>query len=36
MTTTAYEIEFDLRNIIYTHLSRMSFSFYDRVQSGCS
>jgi ATP-binding cassette, subfamily B, bacterial len=31
---TAYEIEFDLRNIIYTHLSRMSFPFYDRVQSG--
>jgi ATP-binding cassette subfamily B protein len=31
---TAYEIEFDLRNIIYTHLARMSFPFYDRVQSG--
>jgi ATP-binding cassette subfamily B protein len=31
---TAYAIEFDLRNIIYTHLSRMSFGFYDRVQSG--
>ena len=31
---TAYEIEFDLRNIIYTHLTRMSFPFYDRVQSG--
>src|SRR5579863_4409115 len=31
---TAYQIEFDLRNIIYTHLSRMSFEFYDRVQSG--
>jgi ATP-binding cassette subfamily B protein len=31
---TAYSIEFDLRNIIYTHLSRMSFPFYDRVQSG--
>jgi ATP-binding cassette, subfamily B, bacterial len=31
---TAYEMEFDLRNIIYTHLSRMSFPFYDRVQSG--
>ncbi len=31
---TAYEIEFDLRSLIYTHLSRMSFSFYDRVQSG--
>ena len=31
---TAYDIEFDLRNIIYEHLSRMSFPFYDRVQSG--
>ena len=31
---TAYDIEFDLRNIIYEHLTKMSFSFYDRVQSG--
>ena len=31
---TAYAMEFDLRNIIYQHLSRMSFGFYDRVQSG--
>ena len=31
---TAYALEFDLRNILYTHLTRMSFSFYDRVQSG--
>jgi len=31
---TAYAIEYDLRNIIYEHLTRMSFSFYDRVQSG--
>ena len=31
---TAYRIEFDLRNIIYEHLTRLSFSFYDRVQSG--
>jgi ATP-binding cassette subfamily B protein len=31
---TAYALEFDLRNIIYTHLTRMSFGFYDRVQSG--
>jgi ATP-binding cassette subfamily B protein len=30
----AYDIEFDLRNIIYEHLTKMSFSFYDRVQSG--
>ncbi|MGA2520025.1 MAG: ABC transporter ATP-binding protein [Acidimicrobiales bacterium] len=31
---TAYEIEYDLRTIIYEHLSKMSFPFYDRVQSG--
>ena len=31
---TAYEVEYDLRTLIYEHLSRMSFSFYDRVQSG--
>ena len=31
---TAYDFEFDLRNLIYEHLSMMSFSFYDRVQSG--
>ena len=30
----AYDIEFDLRNAIYEHLTRMSFPFYDRVQSG--
>jgi ATP-binding cassette subfamily B protein len=31
---TAYGFEFDLRNIIYEHLTKMSFPFYDRVQSG--
>jgi ATP-binding cassette subfamily B protein len=31
---TAYELEYDLRNIMYTHLNRMSFGFYDRVQTG--
>lgn len=31
---TAYEIEYDLRNIIYGHLVRMPYGFYDRVQSG--
>ena len=31
---TAYNIEYDLRNIIYEHLTKMSFAFYDRVQSG--
>jgi ATP-binding cassette subfamily B protein len=34
LMNTAYKIEFDLRNLIYVHLSRMSFGFYDRVQSG--
>jgi ATP-binding cassette, subfamily B, bacterial len=34
LMNTAYKIEFDLRNTIYMHLSRMSFGFYDRVQSG--
>ena len=31
---SAYDFEFDLRNLIYEHLTAMSFSFYDRVQSG--
>ena len=31
---TAYGIEADQRNMIYTHLTRMGFDFYDRVQSG--
>lgn len=31
---TAYAIEYDLRTIIYEHLTRLPFSFYDRVQSG--
>jgi ATP-binding cassette subfamily B protein len=30
----AYELEFDLRNLLYEHLSRMSAAFYDRHQSG--
>ncbi len=30
----AFEIEYDLRQLIYRHLTRLSFSFYDRVQSG--
>src|SRR5262249_36467869 len=34
MFRTAYDIEYDLRTIVYEHLSRLSFSFYDRVQSG--
>jgi ATP-binding cassette subfamily B protein len=31
---TAYELEYDLRNVMYAHLNRMSFGFYDRVQTG--
>ncbi|MBO0691981.1 MAG: ABC transporter ATP-binding protein [Acidimicrobiaceae bacterium] len=34
LMSTAYAIEFDFRNIIYEHLTNMSFPFYDRVQSG--
>lgn len=34
LLSTAYRIEFDLRHIIYEHLSRLSFDFYDRVQTG--
>ena len=32
--TTAYNGESDLRNLMYEHLTWLSFSFYDRVQSG--
>jgi ATP-binding cassette subfamily B protein len=31
---TAYNVEADLRSLIYQHLAWLSFSFYDRVQSG--
>ena len=31
---TAYEIEYDLRSLIFDHLAGLSFTFYDRVQSG--
>jgi ATP-binding cassette subfamily B protein len=30
----AYGLEFDLRNLVYEHLSRMPAAFYDRHQSG--
>jgi len=30
----AYHIETDLRSVVYRHLTRLSFSFYDRIQSG--
>ena len=32
--STAYNVEADLRTLIYEHLTWLSFSFYDRVQSG--
>ena len=34
MLKAANRIEYDLRNIMYEHLTRLSFPFYDRVQSG--
>ncbi|MCP3911489.1 MAG: ABC transporter ATP-binding protein [Actinomycetia bacterium] len=34
MFHTAYQLEYDLRTIMYEHLTRLSFSYYDRVQSG--
>jgi ATP-binding cassette subfamily B protein len=34
LLSTAYRIEYDLRTIIYEHLTRLSFSFFDKVQSG--
>lgn len=30
----AFELEFDLRNVLFEHLTRLPFAFYDRVQSG--
>ncbi len=32
--STAYNVEADLRALMYNHLTWLSFSFYDRVQSG--
>ena len=31
---TAYDFEYDLRNLIFEHLTRLSAAFYDRTQSG--
>jgi ATP-binding cassette subfamily B protein len=31
---TSYAIEFDLRSLIFKHITWLSFSFFDRVQSG--
>ena len=30
----AYDLEYDLRTIIYGHLTRLDFQFFDRVQAG--
>ena len=34
MQRSAFELESTLRSMLFSHLSRMSFSFYDTVQSG--
>ena len=34
LARVAFGLEFDLRASLYEHLSRLSFSFYDRVQTG--
>lgn len=34
LARVAYHIETDLRSLLYDHLIRLPFSFYDRVQSG--
>lgn len=31
---TAYDFEFDLRNLLFEHMSLLSFSFYDTAQTG--
>jgi ATP-binding cassette, subfamily B, bacterial len=31
---TAYDFEYDLRNLLFEHMSLLSFSFYDRAQTG--
>lgn len=32
--STAYRVAFDLRNELYVHLQRLSFSFHDKAQTG--
>ncbi|MGI8757961.1 MAG: ABC transporter ATP-binding protein [Acidimicrobiales bacterium] len=34
LARVAYQLEHDLRALLYEHLTRLSFSFYDRVQTG--
>ena len=31
---TAYDFEFDIRNLLFEHMSLLSFSFYDQAQTG--
>ena len=31
---TAYDFEYDVRNLLFEHMSLLSFSFYDRAQTG--
>lgn len=34
MNRITFQLEYDLRMIIYEHLTKMSFSFFDKIQSG--
>jgi len=34
METTAQKVIYDLRNVLYGHLQRLSFSYYDDAQTG--
>ena len=34
MSRITFSLEYDLRTIIYDHMTKLSFSFYDRIQSG--
>lgn len=34
MNKITFSLEYDLRTIIYDHMTKLSFSFYDRIQSG--
>ena len=34
MSRITFQLEYDLRTIIYEHLTKLSFSFFDKIQSG--
>jgi len=34
LSRITYQLEYDLRTIIYDHLTKLSFSFFDKIQSG--